>query len=178
MPRGRGSLRCTAVLVLSAYLVGMLPQVERSSRQRLDFKRDFDQRDLEKTMLRITFAAALPLWRRSARPRRRRNAAGPSDSARYTFHRVQDDFLRLDLHTGQVSQCGWAAIGWYCRVVPDERTALESEIARLQTSNIALKRELVARGLAVAGRDQARSASFRRRQHRIEIAGRVSMSIA
>ena len=76
-------------------------------------------------------------------------AAGPSDSARYTFHRVQDIFLRLDLQTGQVSQCGWVSIGWFCKVVPDERTALESEIARLQNDNIALKKELLARGLAL-----------------------------
>jgi hypothetical protein len=99
-------------------------------------------------MLRITFAtvAALAALCASAPAQ---EATGPSDSARYTFHRVQDNFLRLDLHTGRVSQCGWAAIGWYCRVVPDERAALESEIARLQTGNIALKRELVERGLAL-----------------------------
>ena len=74
-------------------------------------------------------------------------SAGPSDDARYTFQRVQDYFLRLDVRTGQVSQCGWAAIGWYCRVLPDERAALESEIARMQTDNIALKKELLERGL-------------------------------
>jgi hypothetical protein len=73
--------------------------------------------------------------------------AGPSDTARYTFHRVQDVFLRLDVRTGQVSQCSWGASGWYCRAVPDERMALESEIARLVASNTALKKELLARGL-------------------------------
>jgi hypothetical protein len=75
---------------------------------------------------------------------------GPSDNARYTFQRVQDYFLRLDVRTGQVSQCSWASIGWYCRVLPDERAALESEIARLQNANIALKRELLERGLPLS----------------------------
>ena len=97
-------------------------------------------------MLRIIFAAVAALAALCASAQAQ-DSSGPSDRARYTFHRVQDNFLRLDLQTGRVSQCGWAAIGWYCRVVPDERAALESEIARLQTSNIALKKELVERGL-------------------------------
>ncbi len=99
-------------------------------------------------MLRIIFAAVTALATFCA-PAQAQDPPGPSDSARYTFHRVQDAFLRLDLQTGRVSQCGWAAIGWYCKVVPDERAALESEIARLQTSNIALKKELVERGLTL-----------------------------
>jgi uncharacterized protein YjeT (DUF2065 family) len=109
---------------------------------------------VEETMLRITFGvvvaglalAGLALVRT---PVHAQDSAGPSDSARYTFHRVGDAFLRLDVGTGQVSQCGWASIGWFCRVVPDERVALESEIARLQDTNIALKKELLARGLAL-----------------------------
>jgi hypothetical protein len=98
-------------------------------------------------MLRITFAAVVAALAMLCASAQAQDLPGPSDSARYVFHRVQDVFLRLDLRTGQVSQCGWAAIGWYCRVVPDERAALESEIARLQTSNIALKKELATRGL-------------------------------
>lgn len=72
---------------------------------------------------------------------------GPSDTARYTFHRMEDGFIRLDVQNGQVSQCSWAASGWFCRVMPDERMALESEIARLQASNTALKKELLAHDL-------------------------------
>jgi hypothetical protein len=36
-------------------------------------------------------------------------------------------------------------------VVPDERSALETEIARLQAENATLKKELFARGLPVPG---------------------------
>src|SRR5476649_1231361 len=101
----------------------------------------------EKTMSRIAFAAVIASLAVFLAPAQAQDLPGPSDNARYTFHRVEDMFLRLDVRNGQVSQCGWAAIGWYCRVVPDERTALQSEIDRLQISNTALKKELIARGL-------------------------------
>jgi hypothetical protein len=74
---------------------------------------------------------------------------GPSDSARYTFYRVQDNFIRLDLRTGHVSHCGWVSGAWSCRVLPDERTALESEISWLRSRNLALKKELLAHGLGL-----------------------------
>jgi hypothetical protein len=70
---------------------------------------------------------------------------------RYTFHRVQDSFVRLDSRTGQVSMCGHGASGWACQAVADERTALESEISRLQGENAALKREMLSRGLPLPG---------------------------
>jgi hypothetical protein len=74
-------------------------------------------------------------------------AAGPSDTARYTFHRAGDGFLRLDVRTGRVSQCGWESGGWFCRAAPDERSALEAEIARLAANNAALKKQLLTHGL-------------------------------
>jgi hypothetical protein len=70
-----------------------------------------------------------------------------ADDIRYSFHRVQDSFVRLDSRTGQVSVCGRETTGWACRAVPDERTALEEAIGRLQGDNAALKKELLARGL-------------------------------
>ena len=103
--------------------------------------------ELENTMLRITTAAVVAALATLCAPAQAQETPGPSDSARYTYQRVQEGFLRFDVRTGQVSICDWAAIGWYCRLVPDERLALESEVARLQTSNTALKKELVARGL-------------------------------
>ena len=72
-----------------------------------------------------------------------------ADDGRYTFHRVDDSFVRLDGRTGQVSVCGRESAGWTCRAVPDERSALEESIGRLQGDNAALKKELLARGLAL-----------------------------
>ena len=45
-----------------------------------------------------------------------------------------------------------APAGWHCQPVPDERSALEAEIARLQGDNAALKKELLSRKPAAAGR--------------------------
>jgi hypothetical protein len=78
-------------------------------------------------------------------------AAQPSSpeggDARFTFHRADDGYLRLDGRSGQVSMCNRRTSGWQCQLVPDERTALEAEIARLQSDNAALKKELLSRNL-------------------------------
>src|SRR6516164_4943329 len=74
-----------------------------------------------------------------------------SDDSRYTFNQADEGYLRLDDRTGQVSICTRRAVGWACQAVADERTALESEIARLQAENVALKKELLARNLPLPG---------------------------
>jgi hypothetical protein len=79
------------------------------------------------------------------------SAPAESDDARYTFNRADDGYLRLDGRTGQVSICTRRPVGWACQAVPDERTALEAEIARLQGENVALKKELLAGNLPLPG---------------------------
>ncbi|TMJ90637.1 MAG: hypothetical protein E6G76_05600 [Alphaproteobacteria bacterium] len=76
-------------------------------------------------------------------------AAPQSDDKRYTFNRVDEGYLRLDGRTGQVSICAQRPAGWACQAVPDERAALETEIARLQAE--AVKKELIARNLPLPG---------------------------
>lgn len=78
-------------------------------------------------------------------------AAPETDSGRFTFNRVEDGYLRLDTRTGLVSLCARKPVGWACHPVPDERTALEDEIARLQSDNGALKKELLARNIPLPG---------------------------
>src|SRR5215471_6214433 len=56
-----------------------------------------------------------------------------SEHGRYTFNKVADGFLRLDTQTGQVSVCSQRTVGFACQTVPDDRTVLENEIARLRT---------------------------------------------
>jgi hypothetical protein len=68
-------------------------------------------------------------------------------SGRFTFNSVDGGVMRLDSQTGDVSYCTRSDERWTCRVVPDERTALEAEIGRLQGDNAALKKALADRGL-------------------------------
>jgi len=77
--------------------------------------------------------------------------AEEGDDSRYTFSRSDEGYLRLDGRPGQVSICTRRPVGWTCQAAADERTALESEIARLQAENVALKKELLAHNLALPG---------------------------
>ena len=77
--------------------------------------------------------------------------APDSENGRYTFSQVADGMLRLDTRTGAVSICAKKDAGWACNSVPDERAALENEIARLQSENGALKKEMLAHGLSLPG---------------------------
>ena len=69
------------------------------------------------------------------------------DKGRYTFKDVADGVLRLDTRSGQVSLCTKRDAGWACQALPDDRTALEDEIARVGKENQALRKDFAARGL-------------------------------
>ena len=83
----------------------------------------------------------------SLSPAAQAQTAPDSENGRYSFSTVPDGMLRLDTRTGQVSLCAKQAAGWACNAVPDERNALENEIARLQRENGALKKDMLARNL-------------------------------
>ncbi len=68
--------------------------------------------------------------------------AGPmpeTENGRYALSPAGDGVLRLDTRTGAVSTCNNSGAGWACYAVPDERTAMDAEIGRLQTDNERLK---------------------------------------
>lgn len=77
--------------------------------------------------------------------------APDNEDGRFTFHRADEGYLRLDGRSGHVSLCARRPAGWLCQAVPDERAALESEIARLQGDNARLKKELLSRNLPLPG---------------------------
>lgn len=75
-----------------------------------------------------------------------------SENGRYTLSALKDGVVRLDTRTGTVSTCTDSGSGWACRVVPDERAALDTEIGRLQKENESLKTQLAARDGAGSGK--------------------------
>jgi hypothetical protein len=97
------------------------------------------------------FALALTLSLAAFAVASAQTATPDSESGRYSFNPVADGVLRLDIRTGQVSYCSRNDAGWACKLVPDERSALETEIARLQGENATLKKELLGRGLPLPG---------------------------
>jgi len=80
-------------------------------------------------------------------PARADEDAPDSAGGRYTFNKVPEGFLRLDMQTGEVSLCSQRTVGWACQAAPEDRAVLESEIARLRNENAVLKKEMLARGL-------------------------------
>ncbi len=77
--------------------------------------------------------------------------APDGEGNRYSFHSVDNGFIRLDGRTGQTSLCNQGASGWSCRAMADDRAAFEAEIARLQDENAALKKALLDHGLPLPG---------------------------
>jgi hypothetical protein len=65
--------------------------------------------------------------------------AAPTDGGRFTFNRIDNGFLRLDIQTGQVAYCRAQTAGWACQAVPENRSELEADVARLQADTTALK---------------------------------------
>jgi hypothetical protein len=80
----------------------------------------------------------------AASPASAQDGAPPNVPSRYSFNRVDDGFLRLDNSSGQIAFCSPHAVGWACQVVPEDRAALEKEIARLQGEVASLKSEIAA----------------------------------
>ncbi|WP_409517553.1 hypothetical protein [Bradyrhizobium sp. WYCCWR 12699] len=78
-------------------------------------------------------------------------AAPDSENGRYSMTPIPEGVLRLDTRTGTVSTCSKNGAGWACYVVPDERTALDAEIGRLQAEVEKLKGQLAA-GPTVSGK--------------------------
>lgn len=77
--------------------------------------------------------------------------APDSENGRYSMTPISEGVLRLDTRTGTVSTCTKNGAGWACYAVPDERTALDAEIGRLQAEVEKLKGQLAA-GPTVSGK--------------------------
>jgi hypothetical protein len=69
----------------------------------------------------------------------RQDSAPANVPSRYSFQRVDDGFLRLDNVSGHIAFCSPHTVGWVCQSVPEDRAALEKEIARLQGEVVGLQ---------------------------------------
>lgn len=78
-------------------------------------------------------------------------SAPDGDNGRYSMTPIPEGVLRLDTRTGTVSTCSRNGAGWACYAVPDERSALDAEIGRLQAEVETLKGQ-VAAGPPVSGK--------------------------
>ena len=96
-------------------------------------------------------------------------ATPDTENGRYNFSPVTDGMLRLDTRTGAVSICAKKEPGWACNTVPDERQALENEIARLQGENGALKKDMLARGLSLPGGAASAPSAERQRELNLKV---------
>jgi hypothetical protein len=77
-------------------------------------------------------------------------APPPAPAQRWSFKRVDDGFVRLDNKTGQVAHCTPARPGWTCQAVPEDRAALEKQVAELKAQVDSLKKEIAALRAAAA----------------------------
>ena len=60
-------------------------------------------------------------------------------NGRFAMTPTPEGFLKLDSRTGVVSQCLRQCASYECRLIPDERAALQDEIDRLTRENAELK---------------------------------------
>ena len=77
---------------------------------------------------------------------------------RFIYEQVDEGILRLDSRTGEVSLCARADSGWACRIVADERGALNVEIERLDRENAELRKQVADR-VTVTGSTPAPAAA-------------------
>ncbi len=71
---------------------------------------------------------------------------------RFIYDQVDEGILRLDSRSGEVSLCSRQENqGWACRIVADERRAVDGEIGRLERENSEMRKLLAESGLAPPG---------------------------
>lgn len=69
-------------------------------------------------------------------------------NGRYVMQSTPEGFLKMDSRTGAVSQCARQGDAYQCRLVPDERNAMQEEIDRLRRENADLRGRIAGQGIA------------------------------
>ena len=75
-----------------------------------------------------------------------------SSDDRFIYDQVDEGILRLDSRSGEVSLCSRQENqGWACRIVADERRAVDGEIGRLERENSEMRKLLANSGMTPPG---------------------------
>lgn len=82
-------------------------------------------------------------------------ALAQEGAGRFTMSPTPEGFLKLDSRNGVVSECRKQGDGYQCRLVPDEREALQNEVDRLTRENGELRDKLARAGEPVPPGAQA-----------------------
>lgn len=78
-------------------------------------------------------ALAVPVCLALGVPQPAHGQVRPGDSARFSMQSVDGGLMKLDTRTGAMTFCSQRSGAWVCEAVPEDRAALEAEIARLQS---------------------------------------------
>ena len=68
--------------------------------------------------------------------------AQDSRTGRYSMHKADDGFVRLDTETGAVSLCRKTTEKWSCEPMAGTGPSLTAEVARLKSENAELRAEI------------------------------------
>lgn len=79
----------------------------------------------------------------------------PDPQANFTMLQVEGGLMKLDTRTGKLTFCSNRAGAWACELVPEERSAYEDEIARLNDRIATLERGNVPPGVPDISRPPA-----------------------
>jgi|GEM_PF-573392 len=69
-------------------------------------------------------------------------AAQKALSGRYSMHKTDTGFIRLNTQSGTISVCQYTKSEWVCKIVADDARKLESKIAALEKRNAKLEAEI------------------------------------
>lgn len=83
------------------------------------------RRHIRPLVLLVLAAAATPAFAQTPAPE------GGEPAVRYTMQPVDGGVMKLDTRSGRMSFCSARTGSWACELVPEERTAYEDEITRL-----------------------------------------------
>lgn len=78
-----------------------------------------------------------------------------AENGRFTLRDTPDGWLRMDGKTGEMSLCSRQNATVTCRMVADDRVALQAEIDRLKAENDALRRGGTTAGNRPGGNEQS-----------------------